>query len=78
MDEIVADRELDARGLFCPLPVLKARRELRTMEPGQILRVHSTDKSAEGDFKAMCETAGLDYLGMSVDGRVLTFDIRKR
>lgn len=78
MEDIVADRVLDARGLFCPLPVLKARRQLRDLMPGQVLQIHATDKSAEADFKAMCEAQGLDYLGMTLDGRVMTFSIRKR
>lgn len=78
MNDIVADRILDARGLFCPLPVLKARRHLRDMTTGQVLQIRATDKSAEGDFQALCEAQGLDYLGVTTEGRVMTFSIRKR
>lgn len=76
MSEITHDQELDARGLFCPLPVLKAKRLLRELGPGQVLRVLATDPGAEADFQALCEAQNLDYLGMQRDGRVLTFHIR--
>lgn len=77
MNEIAADRELDATGLFCPLPVLKANRLLREMEPGQVLKVDATDKGAEGDFRDLCTAKGFEFLSMDREGRVMTFHIRK-
>ncbi len=50
--------ELDARGLSCPLPVLKARKRLRDMAPGSRLLVLATDPKAPQDFVHFCETAG--------------------
>lgn len=49
---------LDARGLSCPLPVLKARKRLMAMAPGDRLRVLATDAKAPGDFRLYCEESG--------------------
>lgn len=49
---------LDARGLICPLPVLKARKILLQMQPGDILRVQVTDKAAPKDFRLFCKESG--------------------
>ena len=54
MDEI----ELDARGLLCPLPVLKARKRLLAMQPGAILRLLATDPMAVIDVPNFCREAG--------------------
>ena len=49
---------LDARGLICPLPVLRARKILMGLPAGAVLEVHATDPAAPGDFEAFCETTG--------------------
>lgn len=49
---------LDARGLACPLPVLKARKAMREVAPGGLLRVLATDPGAAADFKAFCDVTG--------------------
>ena len=54
----MADTELDARGLSCPLPVLRARKALRALEPGAVLRLLATDPGAVRDVDAMCEATG--------------------
>jgi tRNA 2-thiouridine synthesizing protein A len=51
-------RIFDARGLKCPLPVLKARRLIREMEPGAVLEVQATDPGAPADFEHFCQTTG--------------------
>jgi tRNA 2-thiouridine synthesizing protein A len=48
----------DARGMKCPLPVLKARRLLRELAPGEILEIQATDPGAPADFAHFCETTG--------------------
>ena len=53
-----ASVELDARGLMCPLPVLRARKALAAMSPGNLLRVLCTDPASAADFPAFCNTAG--------------------
>lgn len=50
--------ELDVRGLLCPLPVLKARKRLATMNPGEILTVRATDPAAVIDFPHYCNESG--------------------
>jgi TusA-related sulfurtransferase len=51
MNEIQFDKVLDASGLNCPMPVVKARKEVRSLEPGQILKVISTDRGSIKDFQ---------------------------
>lgn len=53
-----ADKELDARGLNCPLPILKAKKALADMTSGQILRVVSTDAGSVRDFQAFAKQTG--------------------
>ncbi len=50
--------ELDVRGLICPLPVLRARKALGGLIPGELLRVYCTDPAAAADFPAFCQAAG--------------------
>jgi tRNA 2-thiouridine synthesizing protein A len=52
------DAELDARGLLCPLPVLKARKRLVALAPGAVLRVLADDPAARVDFPHFCREAG--------------------
>ena len=63
-----ADLELDARGLKCPLPVLKARKAMKTMATGEVLGVLSTDPSSLQDFPAFCETTGHELLSSGEEG----------
>lgn len=60
---MVWDIELDCAGLLCPLPVLRARKRLLSMERGQILRVLATDKMAAIDLPHFCTQAGHAFLG---------------
>jgi len=55
--------EIDARGLECPIPVLKARKLSQTLRNGSIVKVICTDPLAEMDFKHYCEQAKFTYLG---------------
>lgn len=69
---------LDVKGMNCPLPVLRANRALRSLAPGDRLKVLATDKAARADFRAFCKETGHALLGMSEEGGVLVFLIRKR
>jgi len=60
---IVADKEIDTRGLNCPLPILRAKKALSDMARGQILKVVSTDPGSNRDFQAFCKQTGNDLLG---------------
>lgn len=54
----MADKSLDVRGLGCPLPVLKTKKALAGMEPGQLLEVLASDPGAPGDIAALCQATG--------------------
>jgi len=68
---------LDAKGLRCPLPVLKARKAMKDLPTGGTLRVLATDPGAIKDFEAFCKTTGYRLLATSQDGDILIFDIQK-
>ena len=73
----MAEKFLDATGLSCPLPVLKARRVLRDMAPGQTLEVLATDPGALEDFPLFCKSAGHELLDVSIiEGDVCRFVIK--
>lgn len=65
-----ADLELDCEGLLCPLPVLRARKRLMAMRPGQILCLRATDAMAAVDLPHFCAGAGHAYLGCTAEGPV--------
>lgn len=64
------DQELDCEGLLCPLPVLKARKVLARMQPGQVLCLRATDTMAGIDLPHFCAEAGHTYLEALADGLV--------
>ncbi len=69
--------ELDVTGLQCPLPVLRAKKRLKDVEAGGLMRVLATDPDAVGDFEAFCAETGHAFVGWSRDGEVLAIVIRK-
>jgi tRNA 2-thiouridine synthesizing protein A len=68
---------LDTKGLKCPLPVLKARKAMRDVPAGGVLRVLATDPGAVKDFEHFCKTTGHQLLACRDEAGVLTFEIRK-
>ncbi len=75
---IQPDSTLDATGLLCPLPVLKARRALKAVPPGGILEVLATDPGATKDFQHFCQTTGCELVESSEQpGGVLRFVLKK-
>ena len=68
---------LDAKGLKCPLPVLRARKAMRDVPEGGTLRVLATDPGADADFQAFCEAAGLELRDRKEDGGVYEFLIAR-
>ncbi len=74
----MTERLLDVKGLNCPLPVLRANRELRAMQPAERLRVLATDRAAVSDFQAYCRETGHALLAWSEEGGVFSFLIRRR
>jgi tRNA 2-thiouridine synthesizing protein A len=72
------DREVDARGLNCPLPILKAKKALAELASGQVLKVVSTDPGSLRDFQAFARQTGNDLVGQSESDRTWTFLLRRR
>lgn len=68
---------LDAKGMKCPLPVLRARKAMKQVDVGGLLRVEATDPGSVQDFRAFCETTGHELLDSQEDGGVYSFTIRK-
>ena len=73
----MADQVLDAKGLNCPLPILKAKKALKSLADGNTLEVISTDPGSVADFAAFCRTTGNELVEQNeVDG-IYTYLIRK-
>ena len=71
------DLEVDALGLLCPLPVLKARKRLMALAPGQVLSLLADDPAAGVDVPHFCREAGHHLISAEGDGRVRRYLIRK-
>lgn len=69
--------DLDATGLLCPLPVLKARKRLSAMQSGQVLRMRADDPAAVVDVPHFCGEAGHTLLSQSDDGAAQVYMIQK-
>ncbi|EYC50731.1 hypothetical protein AZ34_06395 [Hylemonella gracilis str. Niagara R] len=72
------DRELDTRGLNCPLPILKAKKALSEMSSGQVLRVVSTDPGSKRDFAAFAKQTGNALLDQSSEGADFIHVLKRR
>ncbi|WKA54533.1 sulfurtransferase TusA family protein [Planococcus shixiaomingii] len=74
---IQTDKFLDAKGLACPMPIIKTKKALKDMEPGQVIEVQATDKGSLADLKAWAKSSGNQYLGTFEEGEVLKHYLRK-
>jgi tRNA 2-thiouridine synthesizing protein A len=72
------DRELDARGLNCPLPILRTKKSLNDMSSGQIIKVLATDPGSVRDFQAFSRQTGHDLLASDATGGEFVFFLRKK
>lgn len=73
----MADESLDAKGLNCPLPILKAKKALSAMANGKTLEILATDPGSVKDFEAFCRTTGNKLLDHDVSGGVYRFVIER-
>ena len=73
----MADQVLDAKGLNCPLPILRAKKALKEVPVGGTLQVLATDPGAVKDFEAFCRTTGNDLLESKSEGKQFEFLIRR-
>lgn len=74
---IKTDNILDAKGLSCPMPIVRTKKAVSELLPGQVLEIQATDKGSTADLKAWAESAGHQYLGTIEDGEVLKHYVRK-
>jgi len=72
------DKELDARGLNCPLPILRTKKSLNDMVSGQILRVVSTDPGSVKDFQAFSRQTGNELLSAETATNEFVFFMKKK
>ena len=72
------DKELDARGLNCPLPILRAKKALAEVGSGQILKILSTDPGSVKDFAAFAKQTGNELMSSAEAGGEFTFFMKKK
>ena len=72
------DRELDVKGLSCPLPILRTKKALSEMSSGQVLHVLATDAGAVKDFEAFARQTGNELLANSAAGQIFEFYIKRK
>lgn len=74
---VTVDRELDAIGLRCPLPLLKAKQLMASMNSGQVLCVKATDQGSVADFKAYCKLSGHRLIASTQEADVYVHILQK-
>ncbi len=72
------DVEVDARGMNCPLPILKAKKALSSMQSGQVLRVLATDVGSTRDFQAFARQTGNELVAQTENDGVIVHLLRRR
>jgi len=72
------DKELDARGLNCPLPILRAKKSLTEMQSGQVLKILATDPGSVKDFQAFAKQTGNELLSHSEANKEFTFFMKRK
>jgi tRNA 2-thiouridine synthesizing protein A len=77
-DDMNYDKELDARGLACPMPIVKTRKALNELTTGQVLKVLATDSGSVADMKAFSEQTGNELLSSGQEGSTYLFYLKRR
>lgn len=77
MPEIKTDFVLDAKGLACPMPIIKTKKAMNEIEPGQVIEIQATDKGSKTDIKAWAENTGHQYIGTTEEEGLLKHYLRK-
>jgi TusA-related sulfurtransferase len=75
--EATEDRVLDARGLLCPMPVVKAAKEMKSLEPGQVLKLLATDRGSVADVPAWAADTGNELIDWHEEDGVFVYLIRR-
>lgn len=77
MTDVKEDRLLDASGLSCPMPVVKAAKEMKALQPGQVLKIVATDRGSLADIPAWAEDTGNELLESREEEKRYVFLVRK-
>lgn len=72
------DKELDARGLNCPLPILRAKKALAEMSSGQVLHIIATDPGSVKDFQAFAKQTGNELLSQAENNKEFEFYLKRK
>jgi len=72
------DKELDARGLNCPLPILRAKKALNELQTGQVLKILATDPGSVKDFQAFSKQTGNELLSHAEANKEFTFFLKRK
>jgi len=72
------DKELDARGLNCPLPILRAKKALTELQSGQVLKIVATDPGSVKDFQAFSKQTGNELLSHAEENKEFTFFMKRK
>lgn len=72
-----ADKVLDAKGLACPMPIVRTKKAMDELTSGQVLEIHATDKGAKNDLAAWSRSGGHELLDQVDEGDILKFWIKK-
>lgn len=72
------DAKLDASGLSCPMPLLKAKLALNGLESGEVLKVLATDAGSQRDFRVFADLAGHELLHEEIENQVFRYWLRKK
>jgi tRNA 2-thiouridine synthesizing protein A len=73
-----ADKEIDTRGLNCPLPILRAKKALADMTSGQVLKILATDPGSVRDFQAFARQTGNELVGQETVGKEFLHYLKRR
>lgn len=72
-----SDKLLDAKGLACPMPIVKTKKAINELESGQVLEVHTTDPGSENDLSAWVQSGGHEIIGKTMEDQVYKFWVKK-
>jgi TusA-related sulfurtransferase/rhodanese-related sulfurtransferase len=74
---IQTENVLDAKGLACPMPIVKTKKVMKNLGSGEVLEIQATDKGSTADFQAWAKSSGHEYIGTETEGDVLRHFLRK-
>ena len=78
ISNIVFNAEVDAIGMNCPLPILRTKKALATMQSGEVLKIKATDAGAAHDFPAFAKQTGNELIATANEGNILVFFLKRR